>query len=161
LENFAPSAFLDLNQGKGPLARALGVEGKPGKYNVLEYLLPKIMGSGMSGPGGTSWMMTPAIAQSLYDYGFKTKADVGKWMGTVTWTTVGEFRKTGWYDFTTSGQVGGAIDPVTGKLWRELPDDTRKSGTSASILVVPAAAGYEFLIGYGGGGTVHLIDPWR
>jgi uncharacterized protein (DUF1501 family) len=33
---FTASELSDLSQGKGALARALGVEGTPGKYNVLQ-----------------------------------------------------------------------------------------------------------------------------
>ena len=38
------SSFQNLNKGVGDLARALKVEGKPGNYNILQYLVPDFIG---------------------------------------------------------------------------------------------------------------------
>lgn len=103
--NTSPQAITDLNQGKGPLARSLGVEGKPGKYNILQYFLPPIVGQ--YGPGTYGgWILTPGVAKSLYDYGFTTKAAVSAWIRDNTVTTIGAEKRHGWWDFQTSGQVG-------------------------------------------------------
>jgi len=157
VSNFAPQAFTDLNQGKGPIARALGVEGTPGKYNILQYFIPNFVASGNGGLG-TTMIMSPAIAQSLYDAGFTTKASISPWMSAnVTYTAL-FYKQMGWFDFGTTG--GTAQAAGTGLTYNQLPDSYlfRRSG---GTVVVSNAIGDPCIIFFSAaGGTAKLIDAW-
>jgi hypothetical protein len=156
--NFTTQAFLDLNQGKGPLARSLGVEGKPGKYNILQYLIPPIIGN-----GGTAFVVSPGVAQSLFDYGFKTKASIGQWLYDNTIYTLGDFQKTGWYDFSTTG---GTRTIVTSDnktvMMKDAPKDTPYHPVGNTVSLIVSDVGLEeTVIWYGASGTAHGVDAWR
>ena len=114
-----PNAAARPNQGKGPIARALGVEGTPGKYNILQYFIPNFVASGNGGLG-TTMIMSPAIAQSLYDAGFTTKASISPWMsGAVSYTAL-FYKQMGWWDF---GTTGGTATATAGLTYNQLPDN--------------------------------------
>ena len=118
VQQFAPSSFRGLiGEGYGGMARRMGVEGKPGPHNFLEYVIPLII---PTATGGHTWIMHLNMAKSLYDYGFKKKADVYKWMYDTYWITQGENEKYGWYDFQTA--AGQNVESTSGKKLIDLPD---------------------------------------
>ena len=160
--NFPSSAFEGLNQGQGPIARYLGVEGVPGNYNILEYLIPGIVGQ-VGTPQGPGWIMSPGIAQSLWDYGLESKEAVGTWLNDNTIMPIGEIEKWGWYDFNY--RSGERTTMVNGEavMLKDLPDDYlyKWLGSRASIIVCNSF-GDETIILFGNmGGSARPIDPWR
>ena len=112
-----PGYYRSLNSGTMGIARYLGVEGKPGYYNWMEAILPLFVKM-MPSPSGTYFIMHMNLAQLLYDYGFKTKAAVYKWMWDTYYITVNDYWKSGLFDHATDG--GNRIEPTSGKTWKEL-----------------------------------------
>jgi hypothetical protein len=169
--NLSSQSFRNLNKGVGDLARALGVEGKPGNYNVLQYLIPVLIGQ-TGTPGIPGFYVTPGVAKSLYDAGLTSKAAVGKWISDSTIIPLGEVEKWGWYDFNYSGGTRALTDidgkPVLGKDGKQLqmkdgPKDLpyRWASTSATILV-GNGGGDDSIYMFGNfGGSARPIDPWR
>lgn len=159
---FAPSSFRALNSGTGGVARTLGVEGKPGHYNFLEYIVPEVL---YDRAGSKTLVMHTNMAQSLYDYGFTTKAAVMDWMWKATFVPVSRYRNYGWFD--TSTNSGKSIEPTSGKAWNDLPPDymvPTLGGTAASNQVIVAMApGDEncMLFEGGRGARLYPIDPWK
>jgi hypothetical protein len=164
---FAPSSYRALNSGSGGMARALGVEGVPGTYNFLEYVVPilKIESVGTApGLGSRCLIMHSSMAQGLYDYGFKTKADVVNWFWKAGFISMGDFKKYGWYDMTTTS--GNGIEPTSGKKYNQLPDDYMTPGFGATAqenwILVGMAPGDETCLEIRGGRpSLAAIDPWK
>jgi hypothetical protein len=164
--NFSSQSFQNLNKGVGDLARALGVEGKPGNYNIIPYLLPGLIGQ--TGTGGLpTFVMSPGIAKSLYDAGFKSKAEVSTWTAANDWMTLGDYKRMGWFDYATSG--GNATIRLEGrygtnnttKAMKDAPDSTPWNVGGLSIIVTNTG-GDECIIGMANmGGSARDIDPWR
>jgi hypothetical protein len=159
--NFSSQSFQNLNKGVGDLARALGVEGKPGNYNILPYLMPGLIGQ--TGTGGLpTFLMSPGIAQSLYDYGFKSKAEVSTWASQNDIITLGLYQQMGWYDYATSGGVR-TIRTADNKTvaMKDAPKDTPYAVGGLSIIVTNSG-GDECIMGFANmGGSARAIDPWR
>jgi hypothetical protein len=167
---FQPSAFRALiSTGTGGIARRLGVEGIPGPHNVLEYIIPELIPVGRNtGAYGTTFLMHPNMAISLYDYGFKTKAAVYEWMwnNKEYWITAGEMRKNGNYDHATN--AGTNKEAISGIAWKDLPDDYpvpsmfigNKPMDNCIIVSVGFADETCFVLGRGRP-TMRPIDPWR
>jgi hypothetical protein len=160
--NFSPSSFQNLNKGVGDLARALKVEGKPGNYNILEVFLPGLIGQ--TGTGGyPALLMSASIAKSLYDYGFKTKAEVATWSTSASWMTLHDYKSMGWFDY---GTTGGTRTIVTSDnktmMMKDAPDNTRWNAGSFSTIIVTNAAGADSILGIANmGGSAKPIDPWK
>ena len=75
---FSPGGYRALQKsGHGGMARRLGVKGKPGPHNWLEYILPEFW-AGREGP--KTIVMVPEMARHLYEYGFKSKEAVYEWL---------------------------------------------------------------------------------
>lgn len=159
---FQPSSFRGLNEGSGGFARALGVEGKPGYYNFLEYVAPLVIGMGVGGYGGRTFHLHPGMAKSLYDYGFKKKADVYQWLYDTYFITRGQYYNSGAYDFSTA--AGEKIEPTSGKKWKDLPDDYPLhffgEPMNNCIIVVNGFAD-EVCWVFPSRPTPYPIDPWR
>ncbi len=154
---FAPSSFRGLiSEGYGGMARRLGVEGIPGPHNFLEYILPELI---MDAPRSWVLMMHPAMAESLKDYGFASKAAVGSWMKEASYIPAVEYKKYGWYD--TSTDSGRRNESTSGKPWNDLPDDYMVPSISNVRIIVGMAPGDETCIAVRGGLTAYPIDPWR
>jgi len=154
---FSQSAFTDMNQGKGPIARYLGVEGKPGKYNILDYIIPGLYGSSYA----NSFLVSPAIAQSLWDAGLKSKTAVNEYITAHNLLTVGDFKKTGWFDFSTSG--GTTTVSGTGLTYNALPDSyIIHYSIGSSFIIVCNSLGDDTIVAFSsGGGSARPVDPWR
>jgi hypothetical protein len=65
--------------------------------------------------------MHPDMALSLYNYGFKTKADFYKWVYDRTVLPVSQYSTWPWYDDLTN--KGTAIESTSGKAYNALPPD--------------------------------------
>jgi len=159
VSNWAPQAFTDLNQGKGPIARYLGVEGKPGKYNILDFLVPQFIGAQAAQSGMAGWILSPDIAQSLYDYGFKKKSDIGAYLNNVVTVTNGEYKKFGWWDFNTNG--GTSSISGTGLTYNTAPDSYLLHRMTSASIIVSNSVSQGVMIFYGSSASTKDIDPWR
>jgi hypothetical protein len=163
-DQHAPSSFRALNSGNGGMAVRLGVQGKPGHYNFLEYYIPELMAD--HGRGAKTFFMHPNMCASMLEAGFKTKADVYQWVAKSSLTTAGEYKKYGWWDFETSG--GNAVEPTSGKKYNDLPDDyplyffgTPGSANTGNCIICCCGPGDEICMVMSGRGTPYPIDPWR
>jgi len=173
--NNAPSSFRGLNSGSGGVARKLGVEGKSCYYNYIEYimelqLIPDRTSNDVHGifPGEVNtgplvFTMCPDCATSLYNYGFKTKADFYNWVASRGSIPESAFKMYGYYDVLTNS--GNAIEPTSGKAYNQLPDDYPVhifGDASQQLAVISIHPGDEFLIVMSGGrGIGRCIAPWR
>jgi hypothetical protein len=174
-QNHAPSSFRSLNSGQGGMARALGVEGKPGFYNYLEYsmmwqIMPgettggkPVTAPGLLQPGALTFLMHPDMALSLYNFGFKTNAQFYQWVYDRTVTPMSVFKTYGWYDVITNN--GAAIEPTSGKAYNTLADtyQIHVMGPAKDMLaIITNFPGDENTYIYAGGkGIARCIDPWR
>lgn len=160
--NFSSQSFQNLNKGVGDLARALGVEGKPGNYNVLSYLLPSMIGSTADGATMPAMIMSPGIAQSLYQFGLTSKQAVIDWVHANDTMTIVDYRGMGWYDFGTTG--GTRAMPGTTYTYGSAPVDTPWHEGDVPAVIVTNSGGDECLMLFGswtGLGNVRPVDPWR
>jgi hypothetical protein len=160
VQQYAPSSFRGLiASGTGGMAKRMGVEGVPGPHNFLEYVMPLLISS-MT--GARTLIMHPNMAKSLNDYGFKSKADVYKWMYDTYTITAEDYTKYGWWDFSTSG--GQSIEPTSGKKYIDLapnyPIHVFSSQASNCILVSIGNAD-EICWEMSGRPTSYPIDPWK
>jgi len=168
---FAPSSFRALNSGEGGIARKLGVEGKPGYYNFVEYMfqwqlmpgettggVPVVGAPGVLQPGPLFFSMHPDMALSLVNAGLKTKAEFYQWVYDRSVTPVSDYRKYGWYD-------ENAIEPTSGKAYKDLAADYKVHvfGPAKDMLaIVSHWPGDESVFVFTGGrGIARCIDPWR
>jgi len=173
--NFAPSSFRALNSGQGGIARRLGVEGTPGYYNFIEYVMQTlIMRNTTSGgtpttapglflPAPLVFVIHPDMALSLFNTGFKTKAEFYQWVYDRTVTPLSEFKKYGWYDEITNS--GTAIEPTSGKPYNELSNDYSvhvMGKAEEQLVIITNFPGDESIQVYSPGrGLSRCIDPWR
>jgi hypothetical protein len=160
---FAPSSFRGLvSEGYGGMARRMGVEGKPGPHNFLEYTMKELLEDRV---GSKTFIMHPGMAQSLWDYGFKTKAAVFEWMWKATFIPVSQYRNYGWFD--TSTNSGRNNEPTSGKPWNDLPPDymvpTMGSTAASNLILVCMGPGDENTMQFQGGrgSRLYPIDPWK
>jgi len=117
---FSPGGYRALQKsGHGGIARRLGVKGKPGPHNFLEFILPGIWAGGRE--GARTFIMVHEMAQHLYELGFKSKNDVYKYIWEKGKEPLSAYRTRSWVDLTTNGWTG--IDRQSGKPWKELPDN--------------------------------------
>jgi len=174
-QNHAPSSFRSLNSGEGGMSRTLGVEGKPGFYNYLEYSMYwQIMPGETTGgkpttapglilPGGLTFLMHPDMALSLVNFGFKTTQQFYQWVYDRTVTPMSVYKTYGWYDVLTNN--GTAIEPTSGKAYNTLADDYKVHvmGQAKDMLkIITNFPGDENTYIYAGGrGITRSIDAWR
>jgi len=159
----APSSFRGLNSGSGGLARRLGVEGKPGFYNYFEYLMPALLADAA---GPMAYLTHSGMAQSLKDAGFASKAAVYDWIWNASMVPMSRFKQYVWYDQATNG--GTAIEPISGKPYKDLPDDFKTpafgSSPKDSVMIVGFSPGDETTVELrlrDGRPPLVPIDPWR
>jgi hypothetical protein len=165
---FAPSSYRGLQgEGYGGMARMMGVEGKKGPHNWLEYIVPilKIESVGTAQALGHRLLIFhSAMALDLYNYGFKSKADICDWFWKAGFISMGDFKKYGWYDMTTNSGTG--IERYSGKKYNDLPDDYMVPGFGVTAqenwILVGMAPGDETALAIRGGRPgLQAIDPWR
>jgi hypothetical protein len=151
-------------EGTGGMGRAVGVEGKKGPHNALEYFAPLFWNPGFT---GVTIVMHPTIAQSLSDYGFKTKASIYKWLWDKYLTTKAQYYNTGDWDNLTN--AGNNIEPTSGKKWNDLPMDftihTFGSAPADTTIIVGVGSADEEISVFSGGTTQrpvpYPIDVWK
>jgi len=160
---FSPGGYRAFQKsGHGGIARRLGVKGKPGPHNWLEYLLTEIWAGR---EGGITFFMLPQMARHLYDYGFKTKEAVYEWIYKASFKTVAEYRTHSWPDVQTN--AWNAIEKTSGKPWKELPDDFLvpfvNNPYENCIIVTGGGEEYPQWIGArrAGSDPAYSIDAWR
>ena len=161
---FSPGGYRALQKsGHGGIARRLGVKGIPGPHNWLEYLIPEFWAGR---EGAKVIIMIPEMARHLYEIGFKSKEEVYEWLWKKSFMTVKEYRNFSWPDFSTNGWLG--IEPISGKPWKELPDDymTPAAGPDPSGFYIIVGGGDEEvsqqLSGTRPGSNAFInIDAWR
>lgn len=163
VQEYAPSSFRGLiGEGYGGMARRLGVEGTPGPHNFLEYVAPLNISSN---GGSKTFIMHPNMANSLKDYGFKTKKAVYQWLWDTYFMTVGDYEKYGWYDFITAG--GERIEPISKKKYKDLPDDHKlhvfgRRSPKENLIIVGNGFADELCWQWSRGrGYTLPIDPWK
>jgi len=162
---FSFESFSNLNKGIGDMARDLGVEGKPGNYNFMAYVAPRLIPI-YANAHGWCFVMDKALAQSLYDYGFKTKNDFYNWLFKTYKITEGQYKTYGWWDFRTSG--GEATEPQSGLKYNLLPSDFLvtvfgQSAANNCVITISSPGGEQFW-GFGCHPTrpsLYSIDAWR
>jgi len=116
---FSPGRYRTLQKsGSGGMAKRLGVEGKPGPHNWLEYQVHSLWAGK---EGGYNFIILPEMAQHLYEAGFKSKDEVYQWLYKSSFMPFSEYRKHASPDFRTGGWRG--VEKLSGKPWKELPDD--------------------------------------
>jgi len=164
---FAPSSYRGLQgRGYGGMAARLGVEGKVGPHNWLEYLIPGLWANRADTP--MTFLMASQMAQDLYEYGFKSKEEVYEWLWKKSLIPVSDYKKYGWYDAKTNG--GRAIEDTSGKPWNDLPDDYKVPALGKKPFdncIIVSGTGEEVCLELGGRGffsgiyPIYHIDPWR
>ncbi len=165
---FSPGGYRAFQKsGHGGIARRLGVKGKPGPHNFLDFILPGIWAGGRE--GARTFIMVHEMAHHLYELGFKSKAEVYEYIWKKGLEPLSEYRKRSWVDLMTNGWTG--TDRQSGKPWKELPEEHLisvagdKAGDNC-ILVCGADEEVCMQITGGvrsGGGfsSLYSIDAWR
>jgi hypothetical protein len=162
-DQFSPGGYRALQKsGHGGIARRLGVKGKPGPHNWIEYLLPSFW---KGSEGGFTFLMLPEMAMHLYQYSFKSKDEVYEWIYKKSFTTMKEYRTHSWPDMRTNAWNG--IEKTSGKRWKELPDDYMVPAINDPFenCIIVSGAGEEMSL-WGGGrmagmDAAYSIDVWR
>ncbi|MBI2851194.1 MAG: hypothetical protein HYX80_09210 [Chloroflexi bacterium] len=160
---FSPGGYRAFQKsGHGGLARRLDVKGTPGPHNWLEYLSSSLWAGR---EGGVTFIMVPEMARHLYDYGFKSKEDIYRWLYDKAFESLGDFRNRSWPDLNTNGWMG--IEKTSGKHWKELPDDYRVPliGDPFDNCIIVAGGDEEVCTQIAGRhaspSPVYSIDAWR
>ena len=169
VQEYAPSSFRSLiGQGSGGMARRIGVEGIPGPHNYLEYVMPIYITESPNGLlASRVLLMHPNMAQSLYDFGFKTKAAVYQWIADTYKVPASLVKASGWYEFGRSGGESMYTMPDGKQVaWKNMPDDymVQAIGTNARsncIIVTIANADEMTWTLFGSRGGTNSIDAWR
>ncbi|MFC2039103.1 hypothetical protein ACFLUG_04970 [Chloroflexota bacterium] len=152
---FSPGGYRAFQKsGHGGIARRLGVKGIPGPKNWLEYLLPSFW---TGTEGGYTFLLLPEMAQHLQECGFKTKDDIYEWLYQKSFMTVAEYRTHSWPDVWTN--AWNAIEKVSGKPWKELPDDAMVPAMEDpyQCCIIVTGGGEE--VSLWGVGRNHNTDP--
>ncbi len=158
---FSPGGYRALQKsGHGGIARRFDVKGVPGPHNWLDYIVP---GLWAGREGGWTIVMVAEMAQHLKDLGFNTKDDVLEYIWKKSFEPVGEYRKRSWPDFFRNGWMG--LEPISGKPWKELPDDfmVPAGGDEPNVSCIIIGGGQEEASVQlaGGRGNAFSIDDWR
>ena len=159
-QGFRPGQYRSLQKsGHGGMARRLGVKGIPGPHNWLEYILPGLFSQREH---GWTFIMCPEMAQHLCEYGFKTKAEVYEWLYKKSFEPMKTYRLRSGPDVETNGWMG--VEKLSGKHWRELPDDYMVPiiSSPAENCIIVAGGDEEVSQQMGPRGNEYFsIDAWR
>lgn len=166
---FSPGGYRALQKsGHGGIARRLGVKGKPGPHNWLDYILPGVWAGGRE--GARTFIMVHEMARHLYELGFKSKDEVYEYIWKKGMEPLSEYRKRSWVDLTTNGWIGK--EPLSGKPWKELPDDYMISVAGQrpnQNCIIISGSDEEVCVhmtggprgGWGAMSPVYSIDAWK
>jgi hypothetical protein len=153
-----PGSFRVYSLGIGGLARRIGVEGVDGPHNWLEALLPDVA-TMMGAPGSVTIVMQLNLAQWLYEYGFKDKADAYQWMYETYSITAERYYNYGGWEFPTAG--GLAIERTSGLQYKDLPPDYPLQAFTGATFLVSASFADELYWIFAGGPAAYPVDYWR
>ena len=160
---FSPGGYRAFQKsGHGGIARSLGVKGKPGPHNWLEYITP---GLWARAEGGITVFMFPEMAQQLRDWGFKSKDEIYDFLYKKSFMPLGEYRMHSWPDMRTNAWLG--IEKTSGKHWKELSDDYMVPAMNDpfdNCVIVTGNGEESTMIGggrTGGPDAAWSIDVWR
>ena len=156
-----PGVYRSLQKsGHGAIARFLDVKGKPGPHNYIQFITDKMWATM---EGGMTLVLVPSMAQDMYDYGFKSKAEICEYIWKRSFEPVKDYRMRGRPDFHTNGWT--SIEKTSGKHWKELPDDymVPAGGDSPWGNLVLVCDGQETASQRwsGGHGAAFSVDAWR
>jgi hypothetical protein len=144
--------------GHSGIARRLGVKGKPGPHNFLDY----IRGFWVDGEGGFTFLMLPELANHLYQYGFKTKDAIYEYIYKRSYIPLKEYRLHSVPDVWTNAWKG--IEPTSGKHWLDLPEDYMVPACPdpwANMIIVMGAGEEQLHWMRGSMRDAYSIDEWR
>ena len=161
---FTPGGYRALQKsGHGGMARRLGVKGIPGPHNWLEYILPELP---TTREGAITLVMIPEMAQHLYEYGFKSKEEIYKWLWERCFISIKDYRLRSRPDFITNGWMG--VEKTSGKPWKDLPDDYMippVDDPSSYCIIVGGGEEERYCEFDGRGGEasnpIYNVDAWR
>jgi len=162
-----PGYFRTMNTGQVGVARMLGVAGKPGKYNWMEYVLPRYI-QAHTAVGGITFLLHMNLAQLMWEAGFKTKDSIYKWMWDTYFITVQQHYNTGLWEFPYDD--GRAKEATSGKTWNELlqNDPNYKlhalggsNYQSNCVIIGDSFADEHYYLLPSGRPGVTSIDKWR
>jgi hypothetical protein len=160
---FSPGGYRAFQKsGHGGIARRLGVKGKPGPHNWLEYIIPGLWDSA---EGGITVFMFPEMAQQLYEAGFKSKEEIYQFLFKKSFMTVAEYRTHSWPDMRTNAWLG--VERTSGKHWKELPHDYMVPAMNDpwdNCVIVTGFGEEQMMLGAGrtgGSEGAYSIDLWR
>jgi hypothetical protein len=160
---FMPGGYREFQKsGHGGIGRRLGVRGKPGPHNWMEYFVDSLW---KNWEGGKTFFMIPEMARDLQICGFKTKYEVYEWLYKKSFMTVKEYRTHQRPDVTTNAWKG--IERNSGKPWKELPDDYMVPAVSNPFenCIIVTGGGEEQALWTDGRGAesdpAYSIDIWR
>jgi len=158
---FSPGGYRAFQKsGHGGLARRFDVKGVPGPHNWLRYLIPNLF---ITREGAYTIIMVPEMAQHLLECGFKTKDALYEWIWEQGLEPLKNYRNRSWPDYRRNGWMG--IEPISGKPWKELPDDALVSASGDDpfeAVIIIAGGQEEACMQLGGGrGSAFSIDAWR
>jgi hypothetical protein len=151
VNEFAPGASRRLQDGIGSIADDLGVLGKPGPHNVLEWLAPRIAPLKMN--AGHTFLIVPNLAKPIGEI-FPTKNAVYEWLFKTYRATIRDYQHHGWWEFQT--EIGNRVEQTNqwGLTFNQLYE---KFGNDYKIPIFGAKSPKENLIVVGGGGADESI----
>jgi hypothetical protein len=162
---FNPSSYRDLqSRGCGVIAEQLGVLGRTGPHNWLEYIIPDIWANEI---GSITFFMTPPMARDLQRCGFKSKKAVYDWIWKKSFLSMEKMKKNAlWYNVVTND--GKNNEPTSGEPYWSLPNDylVPAAGNSPIENIILVVGGQEeislqILNLTNLRNKVFHIDPWR
>jgi hypothetical protein len=160
-----PGYYRSLNSGTMGIARWLGVEGVPGKYNWLEAILPMVQRV-MPTAGSAFFVLHPNLAELLRTYGFTSKQEVYDWMYEEWTIPVYDYYNSGFFDHMTDGGTRVERTNPDGLTYNELlatnPDYPLHSFNNSCIVVGDGFADEHWYYSmFGGRPGGYPIDVWR
>jgi hypothetical protein len=151
VNEFAPGASRRLQDGIGSIADDLGMLGKPGPHNILEWLAPRIAPLQIN--SGHTFLIVPNLAKPMGQI-FPTKNAVYEWLFNTYKATIRDYQRHGWWEFQT--EIGNRVEGTNpdGLTFNQLYE---KYGDEYKIPVFGARSPKENLIVVGGGGADESI----
>ncbi len=151
VNEFAPGASRRLQDGIGSIADSLGVLGKPGPHNVLEWLVPRIAPLYIN--SGHAFFIVPNLAKPIGQI-YPTKNAVYEWLFNNFKATIRDYQRHGWWEFQTA--IGDRVEGTNkeGLTFNQLYE---KYGDDYKIPIFGSRSPKENLIVVGGGGADESI----
>ena len=168
VNEFAPGASRRLQDGIGSIADDLGVLGKPGPHNVLEWLAPRIAPLKMN--SGHTFFIVPNLAKPIGEL-FPTKNAVYEWLFNTYKATIRDYQRHGWWEFVTA--IGDNVEQTNqwgytfNELYEKFGDDYKipifgSRSPKENLIVVGGGGADESVWHFNGGrGMAVSVDRWR